>query len=160
MDKNRHTTIDDKKLIYNNSKKVKLMLNEKNRKVLNTILMELLDKQRRVNNYYTDLSHYEKLMLKFASRKKMEKLTNEMMNYEKRFDKEKVLEIFKLDEEQIMEYMKEISDKDKYDEEEWKHILLKHKNMRLIYSANVNKMVINGNLHKKHLVSKFKKEKY
>ena len=160
LDKNRHTTIDDKKLIYNNSKKVKLMLNEKNRKVLNTILMELLDKQRRVNNYYTDLSHYEKLMLKFASRKKMEKLTNEMMNYEKRFDKEKVLEIFKLDEEQIMEYMKEISDKDKYDEEEWKHILLKHKNMRLIYSANVNKMVINGNLHKKHLVSKFKKEKY
>ena len=160
LDKNRHTTIDDKKLIYNNSKKVKLMLNEKNRKVLNTILMELLDKQRRVNNYYTDLSHYEKLMLKFASRKKMEKLTNEMMNYEKRFDKEKVLEIFKLDEEQIMEYMKEISNKDKYDEEEWKHILLKHKNMRLIYSANVNKMVINGNLHKKHLVSKFKKEKY
>ena len=135
------------------------MLTEKNRRILNTILLELLQKQQRVNNYYTDLSLYEKMMLKFASNKKLEELTNEMMKIEKRFDKEKILEIFKLDEDQIMEYMKEISDKGKYDEETFKHILLKHKNMRLIYSANYNKMAINGNLHKKHLVSKFKKEK-
>ena len=159
LDKNRHSSIDEKKLIYNNSKRVKLMLTEKNRRILNTILLELLQKQQRVNNYYTDLSLYEKMMLKFASNKKLEDLTNEMMTYEKRFDKEKILEIFKLDEDQIMEYMKEISDKGKYDEEAFKHILLKHKNMRLIYSANYNKMAINGNLHKKHLVSKFKKEK-
>ena len=159
LDKNRHSSIDEKKLIYNNSKRVKLMLTEKNRRILNTMLLELLQKQKRANNYYIDLSLYEKMMLKFASNKKLEDLTNEMITYEKRFDKEKILEIFKLDEDQIMEYMKEISYKGKYDEEAFKNILLKHKNMRLIYSANYNKMAINGNLHKKHLVSKFKKEK-
>ena len=160
LDKNRHSSIDDKKLIYNNSKRVKLMLTPKNRNILNTILMELLDKQKRVNNYYSDLSHYEKMMLKFERNKKFEKITNEMMNYEKRFDKETILEIFKQDEEKIMEYLKEIKNKEKYDEDEWKHILLKHKNMRIINATKINNMVINGNLHKKHLVSKFKKEKY
>ena len=160
LDKNRHSSIDDKKLIFNNSKRVKLMLTPKNRNILNTILMELLDKQKRVNNYYSDLSHYEKMMLKFERNKKFEKITNEMMNYEKRFDKETILEIFKQDEEKIMEYLKEIKNKEKYDEDEWKHILLKHKNMRIINATKINNMVINGNLHKKHLVSKFKKEKY
>jgi len=160
LDKNRHSSIDDKKLIFNNSKRVKLMLTPKNRNILNTILMELLVKQKRVNNYYSDLSHYEKMMLKFERNKKFEKITNEMMNYEKRFDKETILEIFKQDEEKIMEYLKEIKNKEKYDEDEWKHILLKHKNMRIINATKINNMVINGNLHKKHLVSKFKKEKY
>ena len=160
LDKNRHSSIDDKKLIFNNSKRVKLMLTPKNKNILNTILMELLDKQKRVNNYYSDLSHYEKMMLKFERNKKFEKITNEMMNYEKRFDKETILEIFKQDEEKIMEYLKEIKNKEKYDEDEWKHILLKHKNMRIINATKINNMVINGNLHKKHLVSKFKKEKY
>ena len=160
LDKNRHSSIDDKKLIFNNSKRVKLMLTPKNKNILNTILMELLVKQKRVNNYYSDLSHYEKMMLKFERNKKFEKITNEMMNYEKRFDKETILEIFKQDEEKIMEYLKEIKNKEKYDEDEWKHILLKHKNMRIINATKINNMVINGNLHKKHLVSKFKKEKY
>ena len=160
LDKNRHSSIDDKKLIFNNSKRVKLMLTPKNKNILNTILMELLVKQKRVNNYYKDLSHYEKMMLKFERNKKFEKITNEMMNYEKRFDKETILEIFKQDEEKIMEYLKEIKNKEKYDEDEWKHILLKHKNMRIINATKINNMVINGNLHKKHLVSKFKKEKY
>ena len=157
LDKNKHSFIDDKKLIFNNSKKVKLMLTVKNRKLLNTILMELIDKQRRVNGFYYDLSHFEKMIQKFSNNKKYRKLANETMNYEKRFDKESILEIFKQDEEKIMEYLKEMSDKDKYDEEEWKHIILKHKNMK--YITNLKNMVINGNLHKKHLVSKFKKEK-
>lgn len=159
LKKSRNTLIDDKKLIYNNSKKVKLMLTSKNRNILNTILMELIDKQRRVNNFYSDLSHYEKTMQKFERNKKFRKLTNESINFEKRFDRETILEIFKQDEEKIMEYLKEINNKDKYDEEEWKHILLKHKNMRIIDSKNINKMVINGNLHKKHLVSRYKNEK-
>ena len=159
LDENRHSSIDDKKLIYNNSKKVKLMLTPKNRRILNTILMELLVNQKRINSYYSDLSHYEKMIQKFAINKKFSNLTNEMMTYEKRFDKEAILEIFKQDEEKIMEYLKEIKDKDKYDEEEWRHILLKDKNMRIINASNIKKMIINGNLHKKHLVSKFKKEK-
>ena len=159
LKRSRNALIDEKKLIYNNSKKVKIMLTSKNRKILNTILMELLDKQRRVNNFYSDLSHYEKTMQKFERNKKFRKLSYESMNFEKRFDRETILEIFEKDENKIKEYLKEINNKDKYDEEEWKHILLKHKNMRIIDSKNINKMVINGNLHKKHLVSRFKNEK-
>jgi len=159
LKRSRNALIDEKKLIYNNSKKVKIMLTSKNRKILNTILMELLDKQRRVNNFYSDLSHYEKAMQKFERNKKFRKLSYDSMNFEKRFDRETILEIFEQDENKIMEYLKEINYKDKYDEEEWKHILLKHKNMRIIDSKNINKMVINGNLHKKHLVSRFKNEK-
>ena len=159
LDKNRHSIINDKKLIYNNSKRVKLMLTPKNRNILNTILMELIIKQNRVNGFFSDLTHYEKMMQKVAMNKKFDKLMNEIMNYEKRFDKEGILEIFKQDEKKIMEYLKEIKNKDKYDEEEWKYILLKYKNMRIINSKNINKMVINGNLHKKHLVSNYKKQK-
>ena len=77
----------------------------------------------------------------------------------KRFDKETILELFKQDEEKIMEYLKEMNDKDKYDAEEWKHILLKHKNMKILESTDIKKKTMSGNLHKKHLVSKFKKEK-
>ena len=159
LDKNRHSFIDEKKLIYKNSKKVKLMLTTKNRKILNTILMELLDEQRRANNFYCDLSHFEKMMQKFQKNKNFRQLANETMNYEKRFDKETVLEIFRQDEEKIMEYLKEMNDKDKYDEEEWKHIILKHKNMRILNRTNMSKNAMYGNLHKKHLVNKFKKEK-
>ena len=159
LDKNRHSFINDKKLIFNNSKKVKLMLTSKNRKILNTILMELFDKQRRVNGFYNDLTHFEKMMQKFKNDKKYRKLANETMNYQKRFDKETILELFKQDEEKIMEYLKEMNDKDKYDEEEWKHILLKHKNMKILESTDIKKKAMNGNLHKKRLVSKFKKEK-
>ena len=159
LNKNRHSFINDKKLIFNNSKKVKLMLTSKNRKILNTILMELIDKQRRVNGFYNDLTHFEKMMQKFKNDKKYRKLANETMNYEKRFDKETILELFKQDEEKIMEYLKEMNDKDKYDEEEWKHILLKHKNMKILESTDIKKKTMSGNLHKKHLVSKFKKEK-
>ena len=68
LDKNRHSFIDEKKLIYKNSKKVKLMLTTKNRKILNTILMELLDEQRRANNFYCDLSHFEKMMQKCSKK--------------------------------------------------------------------------------------------
>ena len=158
LKKSVNREIDDKKLIINNSKKVKLMLTSKNRKILNTILVELIDKQRRVNNFYSDLSHYEKMIQKFERNKKYRRFANKSMNLEKRLDRESILEVFKQDEEKIMEYLKEINDKDKYDEEEWKHILLKHKNMRIINSTSINKNIINGNLHKKHLVSKYKKE--
>lgn len=160
LEKNRHSMINDKKLIYNNSKKVKLMLTPKNRNILNTILMELIVKQNRVNGFFLDLTHYEKMVQKATMNRKFEKLANEIMKYEKRLDKEEILEIFKHEKEKLMEYLKEKKDKDKYEEEEWKHILLKHKNMRIINSKNINKTVINGNLHKKHLVSKFKKEKF
>lgn len=46
------------------------------------------------------------------------------MTYEKRFDKESVLEILKQD-KKIIEYIKEKAEKSKYDEEKWKHIILK-----------------------------------
>ena len=101
------------------------MLNVKNRKILNTILMELIDKQRRVNGFYYDLSHFEKMKQKFKNIKNYRRLANETMNYEKRLDRESILEIFKQDEEKIMEYVKKMSNKDKYDEEEWKHINIK-----------------------------------
>ena len=159
LDKNRHSSIDEKKLLYNNTKRVKLMLTQKNRRVLNTILMELFDKQKRANTFYSDLSHYEKMIQKSNNSKKFEALTNEMMNYEKEFDKESVLEIFKKDREKIMKYLKEISNKENYSEEEWKHIMLKHKNMKMINGSKLNKVSMNGNLHKKHLLSKFKTEK-
>ena len=110
LKKSANREIDDKKLIINNSKKVKLMLTSKNRKILNTILVELIDKQRRVNNFYSDLSHYEKMIQKFERNKKYRRFANKSMNLEKRLDRESILEVFKQDEEKIMEYLKEIND--------------------------------------------------
>ena len=75
--------------------------------------MELMDKQRRTNNFYCDLSHYEKMMQKFKQNKNYRKLANETMNYEKRFDRETILEIFRQDEEKILDYLKEMNDKNR-----------------------------------------------
>ena len=156
LDKNRHSSVDEKKLLYNNTKRVKLMLTPKNRRILNTILMELFDKQKRANNFYSDMTLYEKMIQKSVNNKKFVNLTNEMMKYEKDLDKETILEIFKRDEEKIISYLKEINNKENYIEEEWKHVMLKHKNMKMINEAKLNKISMNGNLHKKHLLSKFK----
>lgn len=39
------------------------------------------------------------------------------------------------------------------------NILFLNKNMKMIENSNIRKMKISGNLHKKQLSSKFKKEK-
>ena len=159
LEKNRHSFINEKKLIYNNSKKVKLMLTQKNRKILNTILMELMDKQRRVNGFYKDLSYFEKAKQKHIKSQKFKKLANETIYYEKIFDKEAILDMFQLDENKIVEYLKEIREKYNNDEEEWKHIILKHKNMVILERTNMKKKAINGNIYKRRLLSKFKNER-
>lgn len=159
LEKNRHSFINEKKLIYNNSKKVKLMLTQKNRKILNTILMELMDKQRRVNGFYKDLSYFEKAKQKHIKRQRFKNLANETIYYEKKFDKEAILDMFQLDENKIVEYLKEIREKYNNDEEEWKHIILKHKNMVILERTNMKKKAINGNIYKRRLLSKFKNER-
>ena len=159
LEKNRHSFINEKKLIYNNSKKVKLMLTQKNRKILNTILMELIDKQSRVNGFYKDLSYFEKAKQKHIKSQKFKKLANETIYYEKIFDKEAILDMFQLDENKIVEYLKEIREKYNNDEEEWKHIILKHKNMVILERTNMKKKAINGNIYKRRLLSKFKNER-
>ena len=159
LDRNPHSYINDKKLILDNSEKVKLMLTEKHKRILNGIVLELLANQSRVNSFYSDYSHYEKVLMKFKRNKKFNKLANETMVLEKKLDKEKVYEIFEQDEEKIMDYLKEINNKHRFDDEEWKHIILKHKNLTQMDKANRKNMFLNGNLHKKHLVAKYKKSK-
>jgi len=159
LDKNPHSYINDRKLIIDNSRKVKLMLIEKHREILNGIVLELLANQKRVHNFYSDYSHYEKVLQKFKRNKKFNKLANETMVLEKKLDKEKVYEMFEQDEDKIMDYLKEINNKHRFDDEEWKHILLKHKNLTQMDKANRKNMFLNGNLHKKHLVAKYKKNK-
>ena len=159
LGRNPHSCINDTKLILDNSRKVKLMLIEKHKEILNGIVLELLAYQNRVHNFYSDYSHYEKVLQKFKRNKKFKKLAYETMVLEKKLDKEKVYEIFEQDEEKIMDYLKEINNKHRFDDEEWKHILLKHKNLTQMDKANRKNTFLNGNLHKKHLVAKYKKNK-
>lgn len=159
LDRNPHSYINDRKLILDNSRKVKLMLIEKHKEILNGIVLELLANQNRVHNFYSDYSHYEKVIQKFKRNKKFNKLANETMVLEKKLDKEKVYEMFEQDEDKIMDYLKEINNKHRFDDEEWKHIILKHKNLTQMDKANRKNMFLNGNLHKKHLVAKYRKIK-
>ena len=46
---------------------------------------------------------------------------------------------------------------EKYDEKEYKFLLLKNKNMKMMEKENNRKKNISGNLYKKHLVAKYKK---
>ena len=94
LDKNPHSFINDKKLIYNNSLKVKLMLNLKNREILNTVILTLFDEQRRVNKFFIDQSLYEKLLKKFERNKVFNLLSNKIINFEKKHDKEQILDMF------------------------------------------------------------------
>ena len=108
LDKNPHSFINDKKLIYNNSLKVKLMLNLKNREILNTVILTLFDEQRRVNKFFIDQSLYEKLLKKFERNKVFNLLSNKIINFEKKHDKEQILDMFDKGEENIEEFMKNI----------------------------------------------------
>ena len=157
LDKNPHSFINDKKLIYNNSLKVKLMLNVKNREILNTIILTLFDEQRRVNKFFVDASLYEKILKKFERNKTFNLLSNKIINFEKKNDKEQILDIFDKGDENIEEFFKKKEVKNKFDEDEFKFILLKNKNMKLMNKEKNKKMNLNGNLYKKHLLTKYKK---
>ena len=157
LDKNPHSFINDKKLIYNNSLKVKLMLNLKNREILNTVILTLFDEQRRVNKFFIDQSLYEKLLKKFERNKVFNLLSNKIINFEKKHDKEQILDMFDKGEENIEEFMKNKEIKKKFDEDGYKFVLIKNKNMKLMDNEKNKKMNLNGNLYKKHLVAKYKK---
>ena len=156
LDKNPHSLINDKKLIYNNSLKVKLMLNLKNREILNTIILTLFDEQRRANNFFVDTSLYEKNIKKYERNKIYNRMSNKIINFEKKHDKEQIFdELDKMD-ENVEEFIKKIEKKDIFDEKEYKFIMVKNKNMKLMDREKRGKINFNGNLHKKHLFNKYK----
>ena len=156
LDKNPHSVINDKKLVYNNSFKVKPMLTLKNRKILNTFLLKLFDEQRILNKHYIDISQYEKILKKFERNKIFNILSNKLINFEKKYDKEKILEIFEPDD--VNAFLKKREEMfEKYDEKEYKFLLLKNKNIKMMEKENNRKKNISGNLYKKHLVAKYKK---
>ena len=156
LDKNPHSLINDKKLIYNNSLKVKLMLNLKNREILNTIILTLFDEQRRANNFFVDTSLYEKNIKKYERNKIYNRMSNKIINFEKKHDKEQIFdELDKMD-ENVEEFIKKIEKKDIFDEKEYKFIMVKNKNMKMMDREKRGKINFNGNLHKKHLFNKYK----
>ena len=156
LDKNPHSFINDKRLIYNNSLKVKLMLNLKNREILNTVIMTLFDEQRRVNNFFIDATLYEKLLKKYERNKVFNKLSNRLINFEKKYDKEQILDMFNKEDENLENFLKQKEVKDKFDEEEYKFILIKNNNMKMMDKEENRKMNLKGNLYKKHLFAKYK----
>ena len=158
LDKNPHSFINDKKLIYNNSLKVKPLLNNKNKLILNTFLLTIFDEDRRLNKNFIDASEYEKAMKKNEMNKVFNILSNKIINFEKKYDKEKALEIFAPDD--VNTFLKNRGEMfDKYDEKEYQFLLLKNKNMKIMEKENNRKKNISGNLYKKHLVAKYKKIK-
>ena len=157
LDKNPHSFINDKKLIYNNSLKVKPLLNNKNKLILNTFLLTIFDEDRRLNKNFIDASEYEKAMKKNEMNKVFNILSNKIINFEKKYDKEKILEIFAPDD--VNTFLKNRGEMfNKYDEKEYQFLLLKNQNMKIMEKENNRKKNINGNLYKKHLVAKYKKK--
>ena len=156
LDRIRHEQINDKKLVYDNSLKVKLLLNLKNRKILNTIILTLFDEQRRVNDYFVDTSLFEKNMKKNERNKIFNKMSYKIINFEKKYDKEQILDELNKMDENVEEFIRKIEKKDIYDENEYKFILVKNKNMKMMDREKKGKINFNGNLHKKHLVNKYK----
>ena len=158
LDKNPHSFINDKKLIYNNSLKVKPLLNNKNKLILNTFLLTIFDEDRRLNKNFIDASEYEKAMKKNEMNKVFNILSNKIINFEKKYDKEKALEIFAPDD--VNTFLKNRGEMfNKYDEKEYQFLLLKNQNMKIMEKENNRKKNISGNLYKKHLVAKYKKIK-
>ena len=157
LDKNPHSFINDKKLIYNNSLKVKPLLNNKNKLILNTFLLTIFDEDRRLNKNFIDASEYEKAMKKNEMNKVFNILSNKIINFEKKYDKEKILEIFAPDD--VNTFLKNRGEMfNKYDEKEYQFLLLKNQNMKIMEKENNRKKNISGNLYKKHLVAKYKKK--
>ena len=156
LDRIRHEQINDKKLVYDNSLKVKLLLNLKNRKILNTIILTLFDEQRRVNDYFVDTSLFEKNWKNYERNKIFNKMSYKIINFEKKYDKEQILDELNKMDENVEEFIRKLEKKDIYDENEYKFILVKNKNMKMMDREKKGKINFNGNLHKKHLVNKYK----
>ena len=83
-------------------------------------------------------------------------MSNKIINFEKKHDKEQIFDELDKVDENVEEFIKKIEKKDIFDEKEYKFIMVKNKNMKMMDREKKGKINFNGNLHKKHLFNKYK----
>ena len=103
--------IDENKIIKENAKKVKTMMDNNCRRILDSVVLELLLKQRMVNDYFVDEVPYEKTLKKIKSAQKFKKMAQKEMLLLESLKKDKVLEIFSSEPEKLKQIMAEIKTK-------------------------------------------------
>ena len=121
--------IDEIQLIRDNANKVKTIMDNKCSKLLDSIVNELLYQDRKLNKQYLGLSSYEKKILKIQREDDIKKIGNEHAFNEKAIQKDKILDIFLSENQEIIDLLKENNNKNRYDDIELLYIkskVLKH----------------------------------
>ena len=99
--------VDPEKILFENAKKVKTSMDKKCSKILDDIIRELLYHDRKLNKKYFGLSMYEKKLLKIKREETYKKLSNETVLFEKKFDKDQILNDFLPKEDELKKLVKE-----------------------------------------------------
>ena len=107
--------------------KVKAIMDKKCSKILDGILNEILFRERRLHRDYFGLSSYEKKLLKIKREDEIKKLGNESVLMEKNLDKDKILDVFIPENEEMINLLKDKKSNDDNIEELYeKSRILKH----------------------------------
>ena len=99
--------IDINEIIKQNTNKVKAIMDKKCSKLLDNIINELLFKERRLKKEYLGLSSYEKKMLKIKRENDLKKLNKQHVLKQKEMEKDKILETFITENQEIINLLKE-----------------------------------------------------
>ena len=99
--------INEDQLIRGNADKVKSTMDKRCSNLLDNIINELFYRDRKLNKEYLGLSSYEKKLLKIKRENDIKKLSNEQVLIEKEIEKDKILDIFLPESEDIIKIIKE-----------------------------------------------------
>ena len=123
--------IDENKLIKENANRIKTFMDNKCSKLLDCVVNELIYQDRKLNKGYLGMSSYEKKVLKIKREDDIKKIGNENVLVEKELQKDKILDIFLPENQEIVDLLKE--NNNKHDDTELLYIkskILKHLNRK------------------------------
>ena len=99
--------IDEKQLIRDNADRVKTIMDKRCSNILDGVISELFYQDKKLNKEYTGLSSYEKKMLKIKRENDIKKISNDHVLMEKQMEKDKILDIFITENQEIVNLLKD-----------------------------------------------------
>ena len=102
--------IDEKQLIKENADKVKTIMDKRCSRILDNVIRELFYQDKKLNKKYSNLTSYEKKMLKIKRENDIKKISNDHVLMEKRMEKDKILDIFITENQEIINLLKDNDD--------------------------------------------------
>ena len=99
--------INETELIKENAKKVKAIMDKKCSKILDGVINKIYYQDQKLNKKYFGLSSYEKKLMKIKRENDIKKISNDHVLMEKIIERDKILDIFVPENDEIIKIIKE-----------------------------------------------------